>query len=84
MSQRTDISQDLPKGVELAFEVENVDGFYQCVRAKKLPIKTELGDFNWDAVVFLFFSQADWSSLFIQLSLEECVIAPINRQKAPA
>jgi uncharacterized glyoxalase superfamily protein PhnB len=40
-------SPDLPKGVGLAFEVENVDELYQRVREKKLPIKTELGDFNW-------------------------------------
>jgi catechol 2,3-dioxygenase-like lactoylglutathione lyase family enzyme len=37
----------LPAGVSLAFEVEDVDEWYQRARAKQLPIKTELADFNW-------------------------------------
>ena len=40
-------SPDLPQGVGLAFEVENVDELYQRAREKKLPIKTELDNFNW-------------------------------------
>jgi hypothetical protein len=40
-------SPDLPKGVGLAFEVENVEEWYQRVRERNLPIKTELARFNW-------------------------------------
>ena len=38
---------DLPQGVSLAFEVDQVEEWYQRVQEKNLPIKTELASFNW-------------------------------------
>jgi uncharacterized glyoxalase superfamily protein PhnB len=38
---------DLPQGVSLAFEVDQVEAWFQRAREKNLPIKTELASFNW-------------------------------------
>ncbi|HEX9333006.1 MAG TPA: VOC family protein [Anaerolineales bacterium] len=46
---------DLPKGVSLAVEVDNVDEWYERARERKLPIKTELANFNWGQRGFAVF-----------------------------
>lgn len=48
-------SPELPKGVGLALEVENVDELYQHVRQEGLPLRTGLNNFNWGQRGFAVF-----------------------------
>ena len=45
----------LPIGVSLAFEVDDIELWYQRVRERNLPIKTELASFNWGQRGFALF-----------------------------
>lgn len=40
-------SPNLPRGVNLALEVDDVDGWYQRALEKDLPVKHEPATFNW-------------------------------------
>jgi uncharacterized glyoxalase superfamily protein PhnB len=40
-------SPSLPQGVNLAFQVEDVDAWYNRVQDKNLELRHELAEFNW-------------------------------------